>query len=486
MNKSKKIILFLFMILFFIITFNTKVNAASASISASSTNVNVGDTVTINITINGAAWNIHVSGAVTADYAGNTSDAENTTKTEKKTFKASKVGTYKVNLSGDVTGSEDKAAKKVSGEVTINVTEKKNEATTNNNNNSDNGKTTTKSNNANLSNLGIKPNDFKGFKASTTSYNVTVPNDIEKVTVYATAQDKKATIKGNGAQKLNVGKNALNVVVTAEDGTTKTYTINVTREEAKNDKNETTDNTTSNTDTTNSTTSENSENTESTSESDLKKLSIKGYNLTPTFSPDVYEYKVDVSGDVSSLDIETEGTNHNVSIDIVGNENLTDGENTITLLVYNEETKQNSTYQIIVNKTSADVNGLNDTLNDAVKKANKIRMILLGVVGFIIICAIIFVIVRHRLSTNDDEKYEYDDDDKERLNLDEEDEFFKRLNNKKKDEIFAIKDDEINIEETNDENKEDKGNDEPFYKESNFTQNDTEDIVKPRKKGKHF
>ena len=102
-------------------------------------------------------------------------------------------------------------------------------------------KATNKSNNANLSNLGIKPNDFKGFKISTTSYNVSVPNDVENITIYATAQDKKATITGDGAQKLNVGKNKLNVIVTAEDGTTKTYTINIKRL-SKNEKQDTTEN----------------------------------------------------------------------------------------------------------------------------------------------------------------------------------------------------------------------------------------------------
>ena len=485
--KLRKNILCILLSILFLIAIAPKSNAASLVINFSSSSAKVGDTVTATVTGKGA------SGKVNLSVSGNASLSESSIFVDGSASVSVKInGEGNVKVTATAADMADTSnAEPFSGSTagTIKVSSNSSSSSSNVSNNSgstDNNKTTTKSNNANLSNLGIKPNDFKGFKPATTSYNVTVPNDIEKVTVYATAQDKKATIKGNGTQKLNVGKNALNVVVTAEDGTTKTYTINVTREEAKNDKNETTDKTTSNTDTTNSTTSENSENTESTSESDLKKLSIKGYNLTPTFSPDVYEYKVDVSGDVSSLDIETEGANHNVSIDIVGNENLTYGENTITLLVYNEETKQNSTYQIIVNKTSADVNGLNDTLNDAVKKANKIRMILLGVAGFIIICAIIFVIVKHRLNTNDDEKYEYDDDDKERLNLDEEDEFFKRLNNKKKDEIFAIKDDEINIQETNEENKEDKGNDEPFYKESSFTQADTEDIVKPRKKGKHF
>ena len=480
---KKIIIIMIFSIL--VILINGRVNATSINISPS--NPSVGDTVTITVSVpnvNTASVIANVSGAVSGNIkvvGGDLSgDVSNYSKSEK--FKCEKEGEIKVSISDSSSAVLKGNYVDVGAYASVKVSAKKTEITPSDKPSGDSAQTTKKSNNANLSNLGIKPNDFKGFKVSKTSYDVTVPNDIEKVTVYATAQDKKATIKGNGTQKLNVGKNALNVVVTAEDGTTKTYTINVTREEAKNDKNETTDNTTSD-----STTSENSENKESTSESDLKKLSIKGYTLSPAFSPNVYEYKVNVNGDVSSLDIETEGTNHSVSIDIVGNENLTDGENTITLLVYNEETKQNSTYQIIVNKTNIDQN---DTLNEAVKKANKIRLILLGIVALIIICIIIFIIVKHRLNVNDYEKYEYDEDDKDRLNLDDEDEFFSRLNNKKKDEIFAMKDTSINsTENKNNDNVEQ--DDEPFYKNS-FLQEDTENIeeaeekIKPKRKGKHF
>ena len=479
MNLRKNILCVLLSIVFLIII-APKSNAASLVISFSSSSAKVGDTVTATVTGKGATGKVNLS------VSGNASLSESSIFVD-----GSASVSVKINGEGDVKVTataadmaETSNAAPFSGSTAGTIKVSSNSSGNSSGSSSNDNK---KSNNANLSNLGIKPNDFKGFKVSKTSYDVTVPNDIEKVTVYATAQDKKVTIKGNGTQKLNVGKNALNVVVTAEDGTTKTYTINVTREEAKNDKNETTDNTTSNTDTTNSTTSENSENKESTSESDLKKLSIKGYTLSPAFSPNVYEYKVNVNGDVSSLDIETEGTNHSVSIDIVGNENLTDGENTITLLVYNEETKQNSTYQIIVNKTNIDQN---DTLNEAVKKANKIRLILLGIVALIIICIIIFIIVKHRLNVNDYEKYEYDEDDKDRLNLDDEDEFFSRLNNKKKDEIFAMKDTSINsTENKNNDNVEQ--DDEPFYKNS-FLQEDTENIeeaeekIKPKRKGKHF
>lgn len=302
--------------------------------------------------------------------------------------------------------------------VTINVTAEANNTDTNKTNNSNNdskNQTTsesnvnsTKSNNANLSNLGIKPNDFKGFKASITSYDVTVPNDIEKVTVYATAQDNKAKIKGNESKKLKVGKNALNVVVTAEDGTQKTYTINVTREEAKEENNQTSENTTNTASTTNETSSENTTETQSENNSDLKKLSIKGYNLTPEFSPNIYEYKVDVNGDISSLDIETEGANHGVSIDVVGNENLVDGENVVTILVYNENTKQNSTYQIIVNKTSLDLESVNVGLNEAAKKAQRIRYVTLGLIVFIVVCSIAFVIVKNKLAKKEEDKEEED------------------------------------------------------------------------------
>lgn len=88
-------------------------------------------------------------------------------------------------------------------------------------------KTTTKSSNADLSNLGIKPNDFSGFTPSKTSYDVTVLADVTEVEVYATAQNSGTKISGTGKQKLQDGKNELSIVVTAESGATKTYTINV-------------------------------------------------------------------------------------------------------------------------------------------------------------------------------------------------------------------------------------------------------------------
>ena len=64
---------------------------------------------------------------------------------------------------------------------------------------------TTGSGNAKLSNLGTKQYDFTGFKPDETSYDITVPESIEEVTVYATPQDKDATYKVTGDKNLKRG-----------------------------------------------------------------------------------------------------------------------------------------------------------------------------------------------------------------------------------------------------------------------------------------
>ena len=55
---------------------------------------------------------------------------------------------------------------------------------------------------------------------------------------------------------------------------------------------------------------------------DLKKLEVKGYKLTPSFSANVYEYKLNIKQDVDELEIITEKQNDKVSIEVVGNTDL--------------------------------------------------------------------------------------------------------------------------------------------------------------------
>lgn len=212
--------------------------------------------------------------------------------------------------------------------------------------------TNKKSSNANLSNLGIKPNDFSGFKPTITTYNVTVSEDVEEINVYATAQDSKATVSGTGKKQLESGKNTVSVVVTAEDGTSKTYTINISKSgNAKN-----------------STKIDNQDGSKGLSE-----LKIEGLTLEPEFSTNTYEYTTKYIGEDTKLNISAVATDSKFVVEVTGNEELKEGENIITILVSDSDGENVATYQVIVNKSLVD--------EEAVQKeqAEKKRKLLLQV-----------------------------------------------------------------------------------------------------------
>ena len=362
-------------------------------------------------------------------------NAENQTEDKKEISNViSKNETTENTETKNETATNNETTKEENKKTTKNTqTQKKNKTTTTN------GTKAKKSNNANLSNLGMNPNDFKGFKPNQTTYNVTVPNNVEKVTIYATAQDKKATIKGNETKQLNEGKNALSIVVTAEDGTQKTYTINVTRTASTASEN---------------TTNENSSEIapEAKDNEDIKNIEIKGYSLEPAFSPNIYEYKVNVKSNETKLDITAKTENPNVTIDIAGNENLVDGENTITILCTNEQTKKNLTYQIIVNKSSETEDNAALTANLAKQKAKKVRMILIGLaVAFVAIVLIVIFKSRNNNYEEDEDKYEYDEEDQDKIKLSDDEEFFSRINREnweasnKKSKKVTLSDEDMNI-----------------------------------------
>ncbi|MBR5472624.1 MAG: cadherin-like beta sandwich domain-containing protein, partial [Clostridia bacterium] len=67
------------------------------------------------------------------------------------------------------------------------------------------------------------------FNPNTTDYNVTVKYDVDSITITGAVADGKATYIGGGTFALEVGDNKKTLTVTAEDGTKKSYTINIKR-----------------------------------------------------------------------------------------------------------------------------------------------------------------------------------------------------------------------------------------------------------------
>ena len=267
---KKKIFNILLIAIFSILILETKVNASN--IVSTDKQVNSGDgNVTISITSKETlgAYNLELvdnSGLELVSSSAGPSGTANGTKISgasatgitdlgSYTFKVPTVTsdtTYKIKFR--ITGManvNDEDLPNVDNNAILTVKAPKAETPTEDNNTSSNSgssnsntannntsnNNTTKSSEARLRDLGLNPKqyDFKGFKPDTYEYDIEVPNEAEKVYIYATTKDTNAIVKsGDGNVVLNEGENKFEIVVVAEDGKTKkTYTLNITRKETE-------------------------------------------------------------------------------------------------------------------------------------------------------------------------------------------------------------------------------------------------------------
>lgn len=349
-----------------------------------------------------------------------------------------------------------------SNQTTTNATtnkQTKNNTTTNNQTKTNT--TTSSSSSANLSDLGITPHDFTGFKPNVTTYEVEVPENTKTIEVYAEAQSTKAKVTGIGNKELKKGDNKLDVVVTAQDGTQKTYTIHVIRGEKG---------------TGTTTTEENGEG--------LAELKINNdLELTPEFKTNVYEYKVSYIGEDTKLNIETKPTSENYIIEVTGNENLQEGENIITILVSDSNGDNVATYQLVVNKSLIDEEAIAREQIEKRKQTQKMIMIGVGVVAFL---AILFGMIRYRKNRNREEEFSrdyfygnYEEDENDDEEEDDDDEIPKALRENRNKRAF-IQEDESDEDREKAEKEKLK---EEFLK--NYS-NKTDDDKETKQKGKRF
>lgn len=376
---------------------------------------------------------------------------------------------------------ENYAVNEINGGNEVNNTTTQTSTNTQTNRNTTTDQITKKSSNANLNDLGIKPHDFTGFKYGTTSYEVVVPEDTEVVEVYAKTQHAKATVTGTGKKNLEKGENKAEVIVTAEDGTKKTYTINIIREIRQEEEQEENDT--------------EKEANKIEEKKGLVELKIDKLNLVPEFKTDVYEYKVEYIGENTILDIEAKPASENYVVEITGNENLQEGENIITILVSEKNGDNVATYQITVNKSLVDEEAIAREENQKKDEQKKIIMGVAIAVGILLI--IVFIIIRKRRNKNLAEEFSgvsfYDNDEEEVY----EEEIPIGLRKKKRQQ------EEIDEDEYNDENREEYEEDEieKMPKEklkekflNNYTSNDDIDFDdgyrgskrKGKYKGKRF
>lgn len=78
-----------------------------------------------------------------------------------------------------------------------------------------------------VSNHSISP----AFNKNTLEYSLDVENEITSITINGSKEDSKSSVSGTGNFQLNEGLNKFQVKVTAQNGSTRIYTVNVNRKE---------------------------------------------------------------------------------------------------------------------------------------------------------------------------------------------------------------------------------------------------------------
>ena len=229
--------------------------AANISVSVNKSNVKVGDTVTVTLSITsgyGAQGVLKKSSGV----LGGSSDEYFTIgagvgDVQSFSYKATSVGscTFSIQEPLDDTTDVDGGTPRIgvgSATVTVTSASSNNDSNSNKDNKDNSGSNTGNDNNANkdnenkeekkssnasLGSLVISAGTLSPeFSAATKDYTATVDYSCSSLAVTANPADSKASVTSvTGNDSLEVGENTVSVVVTAEDGSTSTYNIVVTR-----------------------------------------------------------------------------------------------------------------------------------------------------------------------------------------------------------------------------------------------------------------
>ena len=232
----KKVVKYLSIIICTFIISISYVKAASYDVSVTSNTVTVGNSITLTIKGNDLAgkFTLSSSNSGVASLSGSSLWIDNDSKSV--TISTSNAGTAVITITPtDVTSYDGNT---ITGNKTVTITVNSKPTSNPSNGGNKTGTTTTpkptkkKSSNNNLSSLTIEDYNLdKEFKKEVTEYSVVVENDVKKIKINAQLDDSSAKVEGTGEVEVKEGNNKIEIKVTAEDGSTKTYVINVTVKE---------------------------------------------------------------------------------------------------------------------------------------------------------------------------------------------------------------------------------------------------------------
>ncbi|MFB9279463.1 cadherin-like beta sandwich domain-containing protein [Cohnella cellulosilytica] len=234
------------------------------------------------------------------------------------------------------------------------------------------------SSDASLSGLALSSGSLSpAFASGTTGYAASVANGVSSITVAPTTSESNATVTVNGvgvasgapsgAINLNVGANAIPIVVTAQDGATRDeYTVTVTREAA-------------------APVGGGGGGISRSSDARLSGLTLSGGSLNPAFASDTTSYTANVAYNVSRITLTSITSDRYAAVKVSGTAVpgdaasgeivLSIGDNPIAVTVTAED-GTTKTYTITVTRASGDVPppvSRGALLNEKIADASKVR-----------------------------------------------------------------------------------------------------------------
>ena len=127
----------------------------------------------------------------------------------------------------------------------------------------------------------------------------------------------------------------------------------------------------------------------------LENLYIEGYEISPQFDKYNNLYTMITNDDISFLEIVATSFSDDANIQIIGNDSLSDGENTILIRVFCDEENKENIYELIV---TIDSNASEPTIkiqnSSVVSEASEkeVKMLIISCLGAIFIAfRVIFI-----------------------------------------------------------------------------------------------
>ena len=233
MKNLKKTFITCTVVFALLLCMTQSVFAAGISVTAGQSSVKVGNTVAFTITVppNTQAWTYQVAWSDNLTYVSGDTEPmgfEGNSTRNQLIFKANGEGTGKVWIAGG-SYSIDRQPYDASGSATVTIVSASQPSQGYDHGDfDDDPPAPSKSSNNALASLTVSAGELApAFDPTITDYTLSLPLRTNKITFTATPSDSKATVQGDGEVALRGGENKVAVVVTAEDGSAKTYNITV-------------------------------------------------------------------------------------------------------------------------------------------------------------------------------------------------------------------------------------------------------------------